>query len=271
MHITQCCVDGAAYWSHGVVEISDEYDVLVVWLAASGGGPRDTGKKLVTATATRINDSAILNPFSTHASPCPSSSTAQIARTPWRRFIHLVKERMRAQHAQTEMELSRHNRRCIRMARIQTLRSGEWGRVPSGSGHPSICPCTDPTAVGRTCGQRALALGFPPLLLCSSAPLLLCSSAPLLLCSSAPLLLCSSAPLDLCTSEYLLLWISGASILWRTGEGKTLSERYADHLFRWIGRQLLEVVSTEFRDRSVDYYVRGSDPFRFARGVLDRI
>jgi hypothetical protein len=99
----------------------------------------------------------------------------------------------------------------------------------------------------------------------------LCFSAPLLLCSSAPLLLCSSAPLDLCTSEYLLLWISGASILWRTGEGKTLSERYADHLFRWIGRQLLEVVSTEFRDRSVDYYVRGSDPFRFARGVLDRI
>lgn len=25
---------------------------------------------------------------------------------------------------------------------------------------------------------------------------------------------------------------------------------------RWIGRQILEVISTEFRDRSVDYYVR---------------
>jgi len=25
---------------------------------------------------------------------------------------------------------------------------------------------------------------------------------------------------------------------------------------RWIGRELLEVVSTEFRDRSVEYYVR---------------
>jgi hypothetical protein len=25
---------------------------------------------------------------------------------------------------------------------------------------------------------------------------------------------------------------------------------------RWIGRRLLEVISTEFRDRSVDYYVR---------------
>lgn len=24
---------------------------------------------------------------------------------------------------------------------------------------------------------------------------------------------------------------------------------------RWIGRQILEVISTEFRDRSVDYYV----------------
>ena len=25
---------------------------------------------------------------------------------------------------------------------------------------------------------------------------------------------------------------------------------------RWIGRELLEVVSTEFRDRSMEYYVR---------------
>jgi hypothetical protein len=25
--------------------------------------------------------------------------------------------------------------------------------------------------------------------------------------------------------------------------------------FRWIGRELLEVISTEFRDRSVEYYV----------------
>jgi hypothetical protein len=24
---------------------------------------------------------------------------------------------------------------------------------------------------------------------------------------------------------------------------------------RWIGRELLEVISTEFRDRSVEYYV----------------
>lgn len=27
---------------------------------------------------------------------------------------------------------------------------------------------------------------------------------------------------------------------------------------RWIGRELLEVVSTEFRDRSMEYYVRFS-------------
>jgi hypothetical protein len=27
---------------------------------------------------------------------------------------------------------------------------------------------------------------------------------------------------------------------------------------RWIGRELLEVVSTEFRDRSVEYYVSGT-------------
>jgi hypothetical protein len=25
--------------------------------------------------------------------------------------------------------------------------------------------------------------------------------------------------------------------------------------YRWIGRQILEVISTEFRDRSVEYYV----------------
>jgi len=29
---------------------------------------------------------------------------------------------------------------------------------------------------------------------------------------------------------------------------------------RWIGRQLLEVVSTEFRDRTVEYYVRNTLP-----------
>ena len=28
---------------------------------------------------------------------------------------------------------------------------------------------------------------------------------------------------------------------------------------RWIGRELLEVVSTEFRDRSMEYYVRRHD------------
>lgn len=27
---------------------------------------------------------------------------------------------------------------------------------------------------------------------------------------------------------------------------------------RWINREILEMVSTEFRDRSIEYYVRGS-------------
>jgi hypothetical protein len=31
---------------------------------------------------------------------------------------------------------------------------------------------------------------------------------------------------------------------------------------RWIGRELLEVVSTEFRDRSMEYYVRPLNPGR---------
>lgn len=29
---------------------------------------------------------------------------------------------------------------------------------------------------------------------------------------------------------------------------------------RWLGREILEVVSTEFRDRSMEYYVRNMEP-----------
>jgi hypothetical protein len=32
---------------------------------------------------------------------------------------------------------------------------------------------------------------------------------------------------------------------------------------RWIGRELLEVISTEFRDRSVEYYVSRRSESRF--------
>ena len=33
-------------------------------------------------------------------------------------------------------------------------------------------------------------------------------------------------------------------------------------MLRWIGRELLEVISTEFRDRSVEYYVNPLSPSR---------
>ena len=29
---------------------------------------------------------------------------------------------------------------------------------------------------------------------------------------------------------------------------------------RWLGREILEIVSTEFRDRSMEYYVRRTLP-----------
>jgi len=50
-----------------------------------------------------------------------------------------------------------------------------------------------------------------------------------------------------------------STIITQTGLRKTVPYWYPYTTMakmRWLGRELLEVVSTEFRDRSMEYYVR---------------
>jgi hypothetical protein len=51
-----------------------------------------------------------------------------------------------------------------------------------------------------------------------------------------------------------MIWLSreGAAQGWK---GQRTVQEGAELMYRWQGRQLLEVISTEFRDRSVEYYV----------------
>lgn len=62
----------------------------------------------------------------------------------------------------------------------------------------------------------------------------------------------------LAIKTHTMSWPSreGATQGWK---GQRTVQEGAELMGRWQGRQLLEVISTEFRDRSVEYYVSPTD------------